>query len=698
VLATTRITIPVSNEVECRGCHASGANPDAQPSAGYANDPDPNRDFKLNILQVHDERNRRNPAYVSALASVNYSPSGLKAMALAGTPVSCVICHASNQSGDPGLPGLETLTQAMHANHANNIDPKTGDILDNGTTRATCYNCHPGNQTQALRGAMSKSMAADGTVQIECQSCHGNLSALANPSRQGWVDLPNCQACHIGTAATAAGNLRLTIALDPNGNLNTTSDNTFATTPSTLFRASLGHGNLQCGACHGSTHAELASFQSNDTLQAADLTGQTGPIRECTACHQSGISSASGGPHGMHDVGSSWANSHDRAVGRNASACAPCHGQDFRGTVLSRAFTTRTISTDFGTIQMFRGYQVSCYTCHAGPNGGRGQQPALPNVGNATAVATIGQNVTIPITVTSNGILRIVSQPQHGSAYVAGSTIVYQPAFNFEGTEQITYAALNNGRDSNLGTATVTVKAATRPQFAASGVTNAASYVPGVAPGMIAYMSGSGMGPAALTSYEFNSGGFIEKLTARTRVLFDNIPAPLLYTSDGAVSAIVPYGISTSGATSMVVEYNGIQSTPVAIPVSLALPGIFTADSSGKGDAACLNQDGSFNSPSNAAARGSVITLFVTGEGATSPAGIAGKLAIAPYATPVQPVTVLIGGQPAAVQYAGAAPGEPAGMMQINAVIPTTIDTGRAAVAVSIGGFSTAAGVTVELK
>ena len=400
----------------------------------------------------------------------------------------------------------------------------------------------------------------------------------------------------------------------------------------------------------------------------------------------------------MHDVGSSWANSHDRAVGRNASACAPCHGQDFRGTVLSRAFTTRTISTDFGTIQMFRGYQVSCYTCHAGPNGGRGQQPALPNVGNATAVATIGQNVTIPITVTSNGILRIVSQPQHGSAYVAGSTIVYQPAFNFEGTEQITYAALNNGRDSNLGTATVTVKAATRPQFAASGVTNAASYVPGVAPGMIAYMSGSGIGPAALTSYEFNSGGFVEKLTAKTRVLFDNIPAPLLYTSDGAVSAIVPYGISTSGATSMVVEYNGIQSTPVAIPVSLALPGIFTADSSGKGDAACLNQDGSFNSPSNAAARGSVITLFVTGEGATSPAGIAGKLAIAPYATPVQPVTVLIGGQPAVVQYAGAAPGEPAGMMQINAVIPTTIDTGRAAVAVSIGGFSTAAGVTVELK
>jgi len=148
----------------------------------------------------------------------------------------------------------------------------------------------------------------------------------------------------------------------------------------------------------------------------------------------------------------------------------------------------------------------------------------------------------------------------------------------------------------------------------------------------------------------------------------------------------------------MVVEYNGIQSAAAAIPVSLALPGIFTADSSGKGDAACLNQDGSFNSPSNPAARGSVITLFVTGEGATSPASIAGMLTIAPYATPVQPVTVMIGGQPAAVQYAGAAPGEPAGMMQINAVVPATIDPGRAAVVVSVGGFSTAAGVTAELK
>jgi hypothetical protein len=328
ILATARITLPVSNEVECRQCHASGANTAAQPLAGYANDSNPNRDFKLNILQLHDEKNRRNPAYQSALASLNYSAGGILATAVGGTPVSCTACHSSNQFNATGINGIESLTGAMHSNHASNVDPATGDVLDNGTDRATCYNCHPGTHTQALRGPMSRSTAADGSLQIQCQSCHGNMSALGDPARKGWIDLPNCQACHIGTAMTAPnGNFRLTKALDANGALNQTTDLTFATTPNqpasgaSLFRFSTGHGNLQCSACHGTAHAELSSSQTNDNLQAIDLTGSAGPIQECTTCHQSGLASTastSGGPHGMHEVGSTWVNSHTRAVGRSS--------------------------------------------------------------------------------------------------------------------------------------------------------------------------------------------------------------------------------------------------------------------------------------------------------------------------------------------------------------------------------------------
>jgi uncharacterized protein (TIGR03437 family) len=233
--------------------------------------------------------------------------------------------------------------------------------------------------------------------------------------------------------------------------------------------------------------------------------------------------------------------------------------------------------------------------------------------------------------------------------------------------------------------------------LAASSVSNAASYAPGIAPGMIAYMKGSGMGPANLAPYEVNSGGWIEKLAGNTRVLFNGIPAPVIYTSDGQVSAVVPYAVARQGTASVVVEYNGIQSTASTVAVTAALPGIFTVNASGQGDAAVINQDGSVNSSSNPAAPGSVVTLFVTGGGMESPA-VDGMLAVTPFPTLTQPVSVTIGGQPAAIQYSGPAPGEVSGMIQVNATIPAGIAPGPAAVTVSIGGVLSAGGVNIEVQ
>ena len=50
VLATTDIVLPVSDEMSCFSCHASGSGTAAQPAAGWVNDPDPQRDMRLNIL------------------------------------------------------------------------------------------------------------------------------------------------------------------------------------------------------------------------------------------------------------------------------------------------------------------------------------------------------------------------------------------------------------------------------------------------------------------------------------------------------------------------------------------------------------------------------------------------------------------------------------------------------------------------
>ena len=60
-----------------------------------------------------------------------------------------------------------------------------------------------------------------------------------------------------------------------------------------------------------------------------------------------------------------------------------------------------------------------------------------------------------------------------------------------------------------------------------------------------------------------------------------------------------------------------------------------------------------------------------------------------PFSTPVAPVTVTIGGQPAAISYAGAAPLEPIGIFQINVTVPATLSPGSAPVIVSVGDIAT---------
>ena len=700
LLASARVAVPISNEVECRGCHASGVNTDARPGTGYAYDSDPNRDFKLNILSMHDFKNKRNPLYASSLATAGYSADGLLATATAGTPVLCSKCHQSNLFGAPGISGISVLTTAMHGHHAPLNDPKTNDTLDNSTNRTACYNCHPGVQTHGLRGVMGRSVGPDGSQQIQCQSCHGNLTALANPARRAYQDLPNCQACHTTSAPYQA-----TSAVDASGKLHTTTDTTFATTANvpvagaSLYSASTGHGGLQCAACHGATHAEAESAVTNDNLQSQDLQGAAGVIGDCTACHKNGVSSATGGPHGMHNVGANWVSQHPDQV-RNRAACAVCHDSSYQGSVLSRSWLSRNLNNRYANIQTFRGYQIGCYTCHNGPSGS-GNPPAAPSVSaTISGSALSGQPVSIPVTVSGNGTLRVVAQPKGGTAHLSGNTVIYQADPAFEGMDTFTYAA-TNPKDSNIGTGKIIVSAPSRAVFAPSGVSNTASYAPGqIAPGMITLFQGKGLGPANLQTFELNSGGFIEKALGSAKVLFDGVSAPIIYASDAALAAIVPYGVAGKSVSNVVVQYNGISSTPMSVPVTTSQPGIFTADASGKGAAAALNQDGTLNTATNPAKAGSVIVLYLTGDGVETPQPVDGKIVTtAPFpAAAAGSVTVSIGGKPAQMAYAGAAPYAVAGLMQVNAYIPADAPSGPATVMVTCNSIVSQAGVTIQVQ
>jgi uncharacterized protein (TIGR03437 family) len=182
-------------------------------------------------------------------------------------------------------------------------------------------------------------------------------------------------------------------------------------------------------------------------------------------------------------------------------------------------------------------------------------------------------------------------------------------------------------------------------------------------------------------------------------VQFNGFAAPLIYTSSTAIAVMVPYEVAGSTAQ-VTVTYQGRTSTPVTVNVAAAVPGIFTSDSSGGGQASAFNSDGrTLNSSATPAAPGSTIILYGTGDGQTSPGGVDGQLAVAPapLSMPLLPVSVTIGGVPAMVQYAGAAYGEVAGMLQINVVIPPTVSGSAVPVVVQVGNASSQAGVTIAV-
>jgi len=110
------------------------------------------------------------------------------------------------------------------------------------------------------------------------------------------------------------------------------------------------------------------------------------------------------------------------------------------------------------------------------------------------------------------------------------------------------------------------------------------------------------------------------------------------------------------------------------------------------------------NGPGNRAAKGSIVQVYLTGEGATSPPSVTGAITTAtlppPQVTPAPllAVGVTINGQPALYVYAGEAPGLVAGMMQLNVQVPANAPSGELPILVSVGGNTSQKGVTVSVQ
>jgi uncharacterized protein (TIGR03437 family) len=264
-------------------------------------------------------------------------------------------------------------------------------------------------------------------------------------------------------------------------------------------------------------------------------------------------------------------------------------------------------------------------------------------------------------TFSGSGPIQLASLPQNA----IGTGLAFMPSGAFAVSGAASVATVLVASDGPSATPNVLVVANGAIPTAATGQ---------LSPGEIITIFGTGLGPAipvlggtsGLTAYGTQLAG--------VQVLIGGVAAPILYVSANQINAIVPFGSNTLDSAKLIVTNGGVPSEPALLGIVPATPGVFTTQDQDAGFpvAAALNQDGTINSTTNPASPGSVVSIFATGLGTLLPEPPDGVL-IPALALPALAQQILIGGsQFLSVLYAGPAPGEVAGVMQINFRLPAT--------------------------
>ncbi|KAB2953094.1 cytochrome c [Heliorestis acidaminivorans] len=268
VLATTKVSMPVSAEIGCYLCHGGITK---QPGIGLADE------TAKNILAAHDKNTGTN----------------LLAEAEAGRPQYCLDCHAAANVGAPGKPDVLSMSAALHGKHAQYIQGGTVD---------SCGVCHPSSN----KGEVYCQRDVHRGFGMDCMDCHGTLpqhaaSVLTNelhkPAAQAslerlkpflndvdpvgrghWINQPDCLSCHEDHKKAS---------------FEASSYNEWIFERDELYRfEKADNGDMMCASCHGSPHAiyPVSTVFGYDQInyQPESLQGFAGPIGangNCSVCH-----------------------------------------------------------------------------------------------------------------------------------------------------------------------------------------------------------------------------------------------------------------------------------------------------------------------------------------------------------------------------------------------------------------------------
>ena len=220
-------------------------------------------------------------------------------------------------------------------------------------------------------------------------------------------------------------------------------------------------------------------------------------------------------------------------------------------------------------------------------------------------------------------------------------------------------------------------------------VVNAISLRQGaVAPGEIAAIFGTGLGPDTPVTGVLDADGVLPGTLGGVEVRFEGTLAPIFFAQSGQLNVQVPYTVAGMETASVEVRYQENVVGTASVTIAPAAPAML---------ALATNPDGSPNAESAPAPRSTWMTFYATGEGLTDGPNIAGTPAQAPYPHPLLAISLTIAGVDAEILYAGSAP-DLIGVLQINARVPGGfVPPGQAAVVLTVG-TATAPPITVWLK
>jgi len=235
------------------------------------------------------------------------------------------------------------------------------------------------------------------------------------------------------------------------------------------------------------------------------------------------------------------------------------------------------------------------------------------------------------------------------------------------------------------------------PRVMAGSIVNAGSFRAPVAAGSLATLFGLNLGPTEGITASFLPGTQMLPTTlGGVRVLVRDssgsqvAEAPLLFVKNTQINFQMPSEAAGRSSVVLVVDNNGLLSTPETVSLSPTAPGLFIFEGN---RAVAQNQDFSLNTAANPTPRGGVLFVYLTGVGTVSPAIAAGQVAPAsPLSLATRTATATIGGVAAPVLFLGLTPGL-VGVAQANILVSDAVASGDQMLLISIDGQTTNGGL-----